>query len=266
MKMSVIAAAVLSGAMLAACTAGQADTDSVAFENITLQSDYRLVGSAADYESDVDLAVQCSVDLMMPENVYNHDITSLRDSIMSIAVDTVGRAEAATFRTAFARQAESLGYAVADTTLADGNYDGLFSADGKVEALTNCTLSYAITVANYYPRAAHGMYVTRYVNYDIRRGQLFSLSDIITPEGLAALPAILRQTGRSMSGFIGLTSITAIPDGGNFYVNCNDELVFVYQPYEVASYAQGIIAIPVDAYRLSDYFTPYGTKLLMDKE
>lgn len=265
MKMSGIMALVAAAAAVTSCSPS-ADTDSVSFENITLQSDYRMVGSAADYESDVDLDVQCSVDLMMPTKVYDHDIQPLCDSIMSIAVDTVGRADDSTFRAAFRRQAESLGYAVADTTLSDGNYDGLFSADGKVAALTNSTLAYAITVANYYPRAAHGMYVTRYVNYDIRRGQLFSLSDIITPEGLAALPTILRQTARSMSGFLGSTSITAIPDGGNFYVNCNDELVFVYQPYEIASYAQGVIAIPVEAYRLSDYFTPYGTKLLMDKE
>ena len=42
-----------------------------------------------------------------------------------------------------------------------------------------------------------------------------------------------------MEASIGSTDITEIPCGGNFYLTPDGEIVFSYQPYEVASYAQG---------------------------
>lgn len=91
-----------------------------------------------------------------------------------------------------------------------------------------------------------------------------SLSAIFLPvKGLEKLPSLLRQTATSMRGSIGQTDLTALPADDNFCVNGDGEIVFVYQPYEIASYAQGIIRIPGGAYILSDYFTPYGNKLLM---
>lgn len=242
------------------------NTDSISFEHLKSHATYRLVGSAADYESASDLSFDCSADLLMPTSVLNHDVTPLQDSILSAAFDTTATSPNDLIAASFKRIATEVGYAVADTAVADSSYDGLYTVEGMVESLSPTVLSYAVTVSNYMPRAAHGMYWTKYVNYDIAGGKVFTLKDIFTSEGLEKLPATLKQTAATMRGYIGQTDLTALPADNNFCINSDGEIVFVYQPYEIASYAQGIISIPVAAYILSDYFTPYGNKLLMGVE
>ena len=60
-----------------------------------------------------------------------------------------------------------------------------------------------------------------------------------------------------MADKIVTTTITDLPCDNNFYISSEGEIVFSYQPYEVASYAQGIIDIPFYPYELVSYMTPY---------
>lgn len=240
--------------------------DNLAFERIKLHATYRLAGSANDYEAAADLSFDCTADFLMPVAVFGHDANTLQDSILKAAFDTTGVNHKGIIESAFRLSAAEVGYNVADTVVADSSYDGLYTVEGVVESLSSKVMSYAVTNSNYMPRAAHGMYGTRFVNYDITEGKVFTLEDIFTEEGIAKLPTILRDTAKSLRGYIGQTELTAIPAGGNFCINSYDEIVFVYQPYEIASYAQGEIRIPIAAFILSDYFTPYGNKLLMGVE
>ena len=251
---------------LEGCDNTAKSNDSIAFEHLKSHATYRLVDSATDYESAADLSFDCSADMLMPTSLFGHDVVTLQDSILSAAFDTTATKPHDIIASSFRRMAAEVGFAVADTTVADSSYDGLYTVEGMVESLSPTVLCYAVTVSNYMPRAAHGMYWTRFVNYDLADGKVFTLSDIFTREGLEKLPSLLRQTATSMRGSIGQTDLTALPADNNFCINGDGEIVFVYQPYEIASYAQGIIRIPVASYILSDYFTPYGNKLLMGVE
>lgn len=243
-----------------------ADAEGVAFSRINTSASYRLVGSASDYEAAADLSFDCMADILMPVEVYGNDITALQDSIFNQAFDTVAADHRALINDIFRNNAASLGYAVADTTVTDRSYDGLYNVVGSVESLSAKILSYAITVSNYMPGAAHGFYYTSYVNYDAQAGKVFSVNDIFTTEGLAKLPEMLKTIANDMRGYIGRTQIENIPQGGNFCISADGNIVFVYRPYEVASYAQGQIRIPVAPYVVSAYLTPYGNKLLMGVE
>ena len=65
---------------------------------------------------------------------------------------------------------------------------------------------------------------------------------------------------------LGPTDITALPSMGNFYLDLDGHIVFVYQPCEVASHAQGEIAVPFYDFQLSDYMTAEGSALFgLDK-
>ncbi len=253
-------------AITQSCNNTKADktADKISFTNIKTNTTYRLIGSAADYETEKDLSFDCSANILMPSEIYGHDITALNDSILKTAFDSAGSDHAGIIREAFKKATADLGYQIADTTVADNAFDGYYTAIGSIANLSSKILSYQISVSTYMPRAAHGMYGTYYVNYDINSGKVFSLADIFTPQGIEKLPAIIRDEATAMQGSIGQTQIEAIPSGGNFYINGDSDIVFVYQPYEVASYAQGEIIIPIAAYVLSDNFTPYGKKLLMD--
>lgn len=204
----------------------------IAFSRVDADKDFRAVGSAADYGQDHDLVISCRADLLIPTAAYGQDVTPLQDTILKFAFDTVGSDHAALIEAAFRREAREVGYALADTAVTDSSFDGLFTATGDVVAMSPQILSYGVTTSSYYPRAAHGMYATTYVNYDIEGGRVFGLRDIVNEEGIDKLPEILGTVAESLKNSIGSVQLSELPAGDNFYVNTDDVLIFVYQPYE----------------------------------
>ena len=154
---------------------------------------------------------------------------------------------------------------LAEVTESLNNYDGSVEVRGNIASLCHDYVSYAILHSSYMPRAAHGMYGTEYLVFSIQADKILSISDLFTPEGLEALPQILRRKARSMAGYIGATDIQSLPAGGNFYINNPGNLIFSYQPYEIASYAQGQIDIEIEPYVVSDYLTALGKKILLNE-
>lgn len=110
------------------------------------------------------------------------------------------------------------------------------------------------------PRAAHGMTVKHYINYLTDSGKIITLNDIFTPAGIADLPAIIAKRAADRVAILGPTEVDSLPANGNFYISPSREIVFSYQPYEVASFAQGFINIAFYPYELVSYMTPEAIK------
>ena len=273
LPLSIIGALTLGALCTTSCTKTESESDTISLRKIEIQQSYRLIGSATDYLSDHDLSYGCQAELIMPEAIYGHSLDALRDSILAAAVDSTGLDVEAVLSGAMPRIAREVGYAIADTVLPDSlttavprflaRYDGFYSAEGDIETLSPRYLSYAVTRSDYQPSAAHSNYGTVYINYDLNAGCIIKLSDLFTPEGLDALPAIIRDTAVKMQAAIGNTDINSLPAKGNFYLTPEGTIVFAYQPYEVASFAQGEIQIPIPAYLLSQYLTAVGSALLL---
>lgn len=258
------ACALLLGA--AACnnsTGTSSQTSDIGFKRITVEKTYLLTGSAADYEAESDLSYNCTADLLLPTSLEGKDVATLRDAILKTALDSTSTDVKSLIEKKFTDVAGELGFKLSEATGTE-EYDGLYNLEGSVVNLGNKVLSYAVNYSSYEPRSAHGMYGTYYINYDLQTGKIITLSDLFTPEGLTSLPQSIRTTATGMQSFIGETNITALPSENNFYIAPDGNIVFVYQPYEVASYAQGEISIPLQPYLLSDSLTPYGTKLLLN--
>lgn len=257
---AVIAAA--AAVMTQACSDNSAyDDKTISFAQMTAGQGYILEGTAADFQTDRDLTFLDSASLLVPTLVGNQDIRALQDSIFSLAFDSTGVDHKAIAMAYFDKMAADCGYKAVKT---DGDSinilacDGFNVVSGAVNSLTPDMLVYCVTCDSYAPRAAHGISTRRYVNYSIADGKVITLSDIFTPQGLKELPeAIARRAGDLVSVF-GPTEVKSLPAGGNFYVSSAGEIVFVYQQYEVASFAQGIISVPFYPYELSTYMTAGG--------
>lgn len=263
-------AAVLLG--LSSCAIGS-DSNELSFRRITAEQSYRLVGSAADYEADNDLSIGCRTDILMPSKLYDNGVGQLCDSILTLAFKEVRSDLATTIKDGMKSYLDDSGYALADTIMPDSivvaepeflsRFDGYVAVEGDLETLTHKVLSYALTVSNYFPESAHGMYGTIYINYDLIDGCFIHLDDLFTEQGMAALPKKIRKMAQSLYPLIGATDIRTLPADNNFYITASNDIVFAYQPYEVASYAQGEIQVPMPAYLLSDFLTPLGAELLL---
>ncbi len=250
----------------------------VVFDHFALEQAYTLDNSSTDYETDSDLTIGCRADIFIPCKFMGQHMKAFRDSILSKAFDTVADDPKAAADSFFLRAGSEIGYPLSPAVLPEqtadslakvveslNNYDGFIEVRGYIAAMTPDYVSYAVTSSSYYPRAAHGMYQTLYTVYSSEAEKVLTLSDIVTPEGIEALPAILRKRALSMRSYIGSTNITALPSGGNYYIDANGSLQFVYQPYEVASYAQGVISIDIEPYILSDYLTATGKQVLLNE-
>lgn len=269
----ILLAAAMTAAFGSCCKKEKYSKDEILFSYIQAERSYRLANSAADYDDERDLSFGCNAGLIMPQTLRGQDAVALRDSILTVAFGHCS-GEPDTIITNYMHSvAESLGYALADTILPDSviaaspnflsRYDGCYSATGNVEMMTGRILSYAITISSYIPHAAHGMYEVSYINYDIDSARIITLEKLFTPEGIAALPGVIRDLAVEMAPTIGKTDISDLPSGGNFFISEDNDIIFAYQPYEVASYAQGEIQIPLPAYVISNYLTEYGTQLLL---
>lgn len=247
---------------------GKQETDApsttVEFTLLSGQDHYTLEDTAREYGRDNDLTISCSADVYLPVQLFDLNVAPLCDKIMEVAFDTVCAEPSEAMGLYFKDFADSFGYHVepADSAAIADGIEGFSTVQGDVRNLSPRMLTYRVYIATYYPGAAHGMQNTSYITFDLLKGQIVTLDNLFTAEGLDALPAIISRRAKKLEAQLGETSIDALPSGGNFFISLEDEIVFVYQPYEVASYAQGMIHVPFYPYELTEYLTPYALTFL----
>lgn len=112
-----------------------------------------------------------------------------------------------------------------------------------------------------YPEgAAHGMYSTRYVNYDVVGGRVLDLSILFNQGyGSKLRQMILERLKESKYQLIVDDEEVNVPS--NFRITA-DGIDFVYSLYEVAPYSDGEPVVGFRAYELADLLSPTGKTLL----
>ena len=252
--------------LMSSCGNGNATQDSsIAFETYQTGQFYTLTGSAADYQRDTDLSFYDSVSIVMPTRLGDIDITALKDSITDMAFEATNvQAIVPTINRWLTKTANEQGYKARLTSGNPETASGFCYLNGYVVYLSGDMLVYCVKTDVYNPGAAHGMYDKRYINFympDNNTGQVVTLSDIFTPQGLKKLPELIAEQTSNMSDMIGPTEVDGLPDNNNFFISSEGKIVMAYQPYEIASYAQGIINFPFEPYELVELMTPLGIKI-----
>lgn len=236
-------------------------SESLDFDAIEFQSSYRLLKSADDYFRDSDLVYTDSVSLVLPNDKPGRDLSQLRDSILSLAFG------------AYSPNTDSLIVAFVDSDVRQFSYSaeavpavGVDSADGyqlisgSIVNYNPSLLVYEVANSTYSPGTVHGVTSRNYINYDIKANRILDGSLMFAADRRAELAVLLNRRAAEMSDVIGPTQIDSLPEGDNYYINPEGEIVFVYQPYEVASYAQGLISISFYPVELAEYLTPEAIK------
>ena len=118
----------------------------------------------------------------------------------------------------------------------------------------------------YYAGAAHGMYVHGYITYDTELDKIVTLEDVlidpelIRPYILNSIEIEYQYTEEDL--FMPEDNRLHIPS--QFYFE-NGLLHLVYQVYEIASFAQGDIDVPIfypNDEKSPEYLTPYGKEVM----
>lgn len=111
-------------------------------------------------------------------------------------------------------------------------------------------LSY-MTTTDCYLGGAHGSYVVNYYNFDIQSGKLLGISDVVPADKeMLVMKAMEEQLcedweAKDLDDLKETTGITCL---GDLYLTNNfllegDSIVFLFNQYEIAPYAAGLISV-----------------------
>jgi hypothetical protein len=95
---------------------------------------------------------------------------------------------------------------------------------------------------------AHGNYGSTGASYDLRTGRRLRYADIFRPAAAQQLPALLAAAVRPLVGLAADDPLDKqlfakqMPVTHNVYLTAGG-VIFIYQPYEIASYAQGEVRV-----------------------
>ena len=251
--------AILLGAAMAGCNPSAGNHKGASFDIVEDGAVYALANSAREFGADEDITFSDSVSLILPSSLFGADVKPLCDSIMKLAFDTVAESADASIDRYLESTVARLGYPytkIEDDT--DVVPDGFNKVSGKVVNLSPELLVYCVTTSDYQPRSAHGMTTNFYINYSISLQRVLTFADIFESSKIPALVAAIQTHADAIETIIGPTTISELPAGNNFKITPGGEIEFVYQPYEVASYAQGTIRVPFYPYELATFMTPFG--------
>lgn len=115
-----------------------------------------------------------------------------------------------------------------------------------------------------YSGGAHGMYTRNISCFDMEQKKLLTLSDVVTIDSVQ-LQTLVEKYFRQQNDIapdVALSNIlfeNQLPANNNFYFTPNG-LGFVYQPYEVAAYAYGIIDVWIPYQALHPWLQPQFVK------
>ncbi len=190
---------------------------------------------------------------VLPEDIGDTDIKTLRETLMNIAgihfIDD--NAEPV--------MADSLRI----TDLAASDTD----ACGEVISTLTTTLvtPRAVVWENIkyiYPcLAAHGNTTTTYVNFCLTDGQIISLGDLFKPDYQKPLMEMIR-TKLKDSGQELLVPLDQVSFPSQFGLTSKG-IIFSYDPYQIAPYSEGTIQIELSAGEMSDILSQHGLYVLL---
>ena len=138
----------------------------------------------------------------------------------------------------------------------------------RMQDMGDRLLTYHIHHYAYLARAAHGIYTNNFVTYDLKTEKAVALTDVIADTTLLRTATLqsIKQTYDYDTDDLFLPENGLLPLPSDFYFQ-DQVLHVVYQVYEIASYAQGMIDAPIYPYMLKPeemkrMYTPYGLELI----
>ena len=179
------------------------------------------------------------------ENVI-YPLVKTGDEAIDKRINTAIIAEVDRFVTAVYRNAQENNYEVADIRT---NYE-----IGSNEAGNTIILSVLLTESNYYKGGAHPATYIRPLNFNLASGELMGLNYLIEVGDGFQDGYLLERLNQKLAEKVERKEIFLFPDAlplknlpEDFYWDKNLHVHFIFQHYEIAPYAAGIIDVDIDA-------------------
>lgn len=268
-----------------ACKNGTADNTAQASDNgITdfeikqtvksLERNYICEGAETYYDDSTEVYSTVRIAIEWPEVMGGNDLKALKDSLLATIFDK----PEATINASMLKAAENPeGADLFKMKLIDSiptmKPAMVYSRDMIASIITFSPkfISYQIMTA-IYNGGAHGMAESRYINYDFATGKVLTYDNAFKPDSEAELLNAIKDnlmTRYNVSSMKELDKRGIFADqiyvSKNFYLQGYD-IVFHYNPYEIAPYSEGSINVRVPYFQIEEALNPEVITLLTDND
>lgn len=212
--------------------------------------------------------------VVWPEKIGQQDFEALRDSLLSL---TFGSDKYTDFDDASKHfMAAGINELRQDgdstVTYKQVDYEEAYAADKRnfsliasdVTLLTPKLLVVQVYNYQYYYGAAHGMNTMRYLNYDLLSHKLLTTRNLFKSGNETAILDLINASAKTHYPEEGALSPDPIAYFDEFQIT-EDDIVFIYQPYDVAPYSTGVVRVPVSKYDLYRFLTPEASAALAEE-
>ncbi len=199
--------------------------------------------------------------VVWPEKIGQQDFDALKDSLVNLTFGTTGvntfEQGVAAFmeRPVVEMGADTMKTEAADYAVAvESPYATLNQVQSTVSMLTPDVMVIDVQYYGYYSHAAHGMQTLRFLNYSIKEHTLLNADNFFKAGAAEAISPMIAKAANEKYAEGALFADAEF--GINNFRITEQNIEFVYQPYEVGPYSSGIITVAIPTNSISDYLTP----------
>jgi|GEM_PF-2309726 len=225
---------------------------------------YKLVGDTS-LGDDVDLYTAASVSMQWPTQFGDKDVTALQDSLLTqFFMHHDGDVDAAITSVMTHPLHYGEGNLVEVNTVPDSDNVLVLEATLNVGTVGFCD-RFIVYRADYFINegGVHPNYFSQYLNYDIRDNQVLDYNDIFVADSDSALLDIVT---RALCDRYYVDSVDELVGKADIYTNelfvsrdvylTGDQVIFSYDPYEIAPWSTGVVEVPVPIVDIEQWLTP----------
>lgn len=251
---------------LASCNFNANESGKIELQSIKEKKTFLLnIPDSLKFDSSRNYYSQVELSMVYPETIDGKEPTALQHAILKKAFSSEGNLETAIKQyfddpVGF-EDVEGITQEEIEKVPDENTFPSFKSVNVSPVYMGDKTWSYRINEESFFSGAAHGMYGSLYANYDVVSNQEITSDKIFADkETIINLVKgkIASDIKKKQDSCIDLNNVTAID---NFYFGTNS-IVFVYNPYEIACYAEGIVTAEIPVYQIENALTPYGKSLL----
>lgn len=211
--------------------------------------------------------------IVWPEKIGQKDFEALRDSLLSVTFGSHGSVSVDQASKNFIQSSMESFFANSEDKMPPYEQVSYTEANDHAERQNVVMVNSDVTLLNpnilvvqvnnysYNFGAAHGMSTARFMNYSIAEHQLLDANNMFKPGNDKAILDLINASAKEHYPGEGVLFDQPITSFDNFQVT-EEDIVFVYQPYDVAPYSTGIVSVPVSQFDLHRFLTPLALNTL----
>lgn len=257
---------------------GTSDADTIPVDSIvhTTQIELDILTASASYDISIDTLnyhLVISSNIQWPASMSGHNLKALQDTILGAAFANVSHEDVKHAIADYVNDVTSTGLTEngarvvkSDKVYPEGPTSFYVSLVSKVTDITSRLLTYKITDYSFLG-GAHPNTMTEAFTYDLKRGKIVKLADLIQNTknedfAIIVLKQLADQLNMTPTALRDMfISTFAVSD--NVYIS-NQQIVVEYNPYQLLPYSYGLIDVVISPYEISDILTSYGRDILID--